>query len=51
MVEMHDGETLELGEDECSQYIMDDWGWRREFYTSNSTYSMSARKKLDEEEV
>jgi hypothetical protein len=42
MLEMSLDTEVELDEHDYSQYIMDDWAWKRQFLTSNSSYSASA---------
>jgi hypothetical protein len=34
--------TVELTQEEYSQYVLDNWNWRRHFLTSNSRYSETA---------
>lgn len=38
MAEMHTEDTIELTEQEFSQYVMDDWGWKKQFVTTMSSY-------------
>jgi hypothetical protein len=45
MVEMSVGDTLTLAERDFAQYVMDDWGWQREFI-SNSYGSTRASGKF-----
>lgn len=42
MLEMCSETHVELNEDEFGQYVMDDWGWKRQFLLSNSAYSATA---------
>jgi len=42
MVENSQDGEFDLEENEYDQYIMDNWGWRRSFLVSNSTYSTLA---------
>lgn len=42
MLKMHQGETFELDEQSFAELVMDEWGWRQTFLTSNSTYSPKA---------
>lgn len=48
MVELHTGDTVTLSEADCASYVMDDWAWKRQFLTSNSTYSASAASLMEE---
>lgn len=47
MLDMAEGETMHVTEQEFSQYVMDDWAWKRQFLTSNSTYSATAATALE----
>src|SRR5260370_18692324 len=42
MLEMAIEDVVELGEAEYAQYVMDDWRWKHNFLTSNTTYSGKA---------
>lgn len=46
MVEMSLEDELELDQSEFRQYVMDDWSWKNQFLTSNSTYSGTALAAL-----
>jgi hypothetical protein len=39
MVTMHTGDTIQLGETDAAQYVMDDWHWKREFVKMSGTYA------------
>lgn len=39
MLEMSVSTEVELGETEFSQYVMDDWQWKRQFTLTNSAYT------------
>lgn len=43
MLEMDIEDTVELDIQEFSQFVQDDWGWKRQWTTSNSSY-MAASK-------
>lgn len=47
MVEMSMGSTVDLSEDDFAQYVMDDWGWQRQFL-SNVYGSKSATGKFSD---
>jgi hypothetical protein len=38
MVEMHQGDTIELDEKAFASYVEDEWSWKREFVGTNSKY-------------
>ena len=38
MLEMSVDTKVELSENEFSQYVLDDWNWKRQFLTTNSMY-------------
>jgi hypothetical protein len=38
-VRMHTEDKIRLSEQDVAQYVEDDWGWRREFNRSASTYA------------
>jgi len=40
MVEMSTDDILELTEPEFAQLVMDDWGWKQAFTTSNAHYGI-----------
>lgn len=42
MLEMSQDEIIELQEHDFMQYVLDDWGWKRQFLLSNSVYSATA---------
>jgi hypothetical protein len=42
MVEMHQGDTITLSEDDAAQYIEDDWGWKRAWLQNSSSYAAAA---------
>jgi hypothetical protein len=50
MIEMHEGDTITLGEDEFAQLVMDDWAWKRQFLDSSAMYSLSAARLAREYE-
>ncbi len=44
MLKMDLTDTVELSETDYSQYVMDDWEWKREFLGTNQAYSLKAAK-------
>lgn len=42
MLEMTTAATIVLSEGDFSQYVMDDWHWKRQFLASNMSYSETA---------
>lgn len=46
MVEMHQGDTVQLGEFDYQCYVLDEWGWKHEFLTSSAAYSVTAAAAL-----
>lgn len=46
MLEMSVDDLIELDEHSFTQYVMDDWNWKRQFLTSNSAYSATATSLL-----
>lgn len=47
MLEMSVDKTIEIDEQSFTCYIMDDWSWKRQFLTSNSSYSNMALATLN----
>jgi hypothetical protein len=47
MLDMHTGETVVISQQDFARYVQDDWEWKREFYTSASNYSDTAKATLD----
>src|SRR5437773_4424900 len=47
MVEMSIGDTVTLSEKDFAQYVMDDWGWQKEF-VRNSYGSQTATSKFSD---
>lgn len=41
MLEMHQGETVQLSEEQFKNYVEDDWKWSDNFKTVSSSYSSS----------
>ena len=46
MLDMSVDENVTLDETAFAEYVMDDWGWQRQFLTSSSAYSARAASKL-----
>lgn len=46
MLELDVRDEIELTQAEFAMYVMDDWAWKRQFLTSNSTYSTRAASSL-----
>lgn len=46
MISMSESESFELDEEDFSNFVEDDWGWKNNFLTSNSFYSVSAQTAL-----
>jgi len=42
MLKMTVDDVTEITQTEFAQYVMDDWGWKNNFITSNSNYSSKA---------
>ncbi len=38
MYEMDIDDTIEMTEQEFAQYVLDDWGWKQAWTTSNTAY-------------
>lgn len=38
MLEMSVDDKIDLTQDEYAAYVMDDWSWKRQWLTANSTY-------------
>lgn len=49
MLEMSINEDIELTEEDFAMYVLDDWGWKRNFLSVNSTYSSTAMGMLGNE--
>jgi hypothetical protein len=45
MLEMSQDDELELTQSDFAQFVMDDWGWQRDFLTTSSNYSARAISK------
>jgi hypothetical protein len=48
MLEMHIGETIELGASEVRQFIEDKWDWQQQFIYGNAAYSGTAAAMVDD---
>lgn len=46
MVEMHQGESLELDQEHFAQYVMDDWGWRTSLLDTALFYGSETAKRI-----
>lgn len=44
MLEMHNGETIELGDEQVETLILDNWKWKNHFMDIAATYSDTAQK-------
>jgi hypothetical protein len=42
MLEMSVDDEIELTQNEFTQYVMDDWSWKKQFSAVNKTYTVSA---------
>jgi hypothetical protein len=42
MLQMHKGDTVKLDETMFAQYVMDQWGWRRSWMRTSSSYAAHA---------
>ena len=42
MLEWHQGETMDLDQDQFNQLVLDQWGWHKSFITNTTSY-VSAR--------
>lgn len=51
MVEMSTESSIELDQNSFASYVMDDWNWKHQFLTSNSTYSTTAAARLADQYV
>ena len=40
MMEMDVRDEIELHESEFSRYVLDEWGWKQEFTTTNASYGV-----------
>lgn len=49
MVEMSVPDEVQLTGRDFASYVMDDWTWKQQFLTTNSTYSVTAAAALDTE--
>lgn len=50
MLEMSTEEKIVINEAEFAMYVRDEWDWKHTFLASNSTYSLSAREQMDDDE-
>jgi hypothetical protein len=46
MLERHQGEAIDLLEDDFAMYVQDDWAWKAQFLASNSGYSGKAAEAV-----
>lgn len=46
MLEMSVNDEVVISQNDFASYIMDDWGWKREFLETNSSYSVRAASAL-----
>src|SRR5262249_5206495 len=46
MLELTTEDIVSLDESDFAQYVMDDWAWKQQFLTSNSSYSGTAAAML-----
>lgn len=46
MIELTEDDIIELEEHEFGQYVLDDWSWKQQFLTANSSYSETAARTL-----
>ena len=47
MIDMSVDSEITIDETSFRQYVMDDWRWKHQFLSSNSTYSATAKGMLD----
>lgn len=48
MLDMTKDDKIPLSETQFAQYVLDDWDWKRQFLTTNSSYSGLAMARLEE---
>ncbi len=48
MLELMEGDAIELSEQDFAMYVMDEWSWKRNFLHSNSAYSHTAVMALQD---
>ena len=41
MLEWHQGETIELDQDQFSELVLDQWGWHKSFFSNTASYVQS----------
>lgn len=39
MLELHQSDTIDLGAQDYSQLVKDDWGWKQDFAATNASYA------------
>jgi hypothetical protein len=39
MINLHTGDTIQLGESDAAMYVMDDWRWKRDFVRMSNSYA------------
>lgn len=49
MITMSQDETIELDDTAFTQFVMDDWQWKRQFLHANSVYSATAMRLSSDE--
>lgn len=47
MLNMHNADHIEISQSDFAKYVEDDWEWKRQWMTSNSSYSLSAADYLE----
>jgi hypothetical protein len=46
MLDMSVDDTIEIDQNAFASYVMDDWQWKKQFLTTNSSYSKLAARAL-----
>jgi hypothetical protein len=46
MLAMHQGDSIVIGQHDFASYVLDDWAWKKQFLTTNSSYSPTAMAAL-----
>lgn len=50
LLEKSKGNDIELSEEQFTNYMLDDWSWKKSFLTNNSYYSSTAAKLADDDD-
>lgn len=50
MFERSEGNKIELTEGQFTNYVLDDWDWKNQFFASNAMYSLTAQAAVESDD-